>query len=56
MKIFGGKNRNKKLKTFEINCTMQWKEKTDVLGLRKLVANTKELIENNKKVTARRRL
>ena len=27
MKIFAGKNKNKKLKTFEINCTMQWKEK-----------------------------
>ena len=32
------------------------RKKKDVLGLRKLVANTKELIENNKKVTARRRL
>ena len=32
------------------------RRRKDVLGLRKLVANTKELIEIDKKVTARRRL
>ena len=58
MKIFAGKNKNKKTENFwnKLYNAMERKKKKDVLGLRKLVANTKELIENNKKVTARRRL